>query len=171
MTKLVASNLSKGRVKIDPDNHVVSIISNTSNYTIYKYQYADLDSSDWGYVYEKYVGQKYEEEGFQVEYLGLKNGFLDGGMDLIISKDEFKAYIQCKFSIKFRSCFGKQKIEWILYKASSFLSKQYKDKKLNFWLVIPSLALIRKELQDYFLSKNNLQDKVKLEIKTMPMSL
>ena len=49
--------------------------------------------------------------------------------------------------------------------------KQYKDKKLNFWLVIPSLALIKKELKDYFLSKNNLQDKVKLELKAIPMPL
>lgn len=171
MTKHIASNLSKGRLEIDLNNRVVSIISNTGNYTFHEYQYADLDSSDWGYVYEKYVGQKYEEEGFQVEYLGLKNGFFDGGMDMIISKDDFKAYIQCKFSTKSRACFGKQKIEWILYKASSFLFKQYNDKKLNFWLVIPSLALIKKELQDYFLSKNNLQDKVKLDIKAIPMSL
>ena len=171
MTKHVASNLSKGRLKIDLNNRVVSIISNTGNYTIHEYQYADLDSSDWGYVYEEYIGQKYEEEGFQVDYLGLKNGFLDGGMDMIISKDDFKAYIQCKFSNKSRACFGKQKIEWILYKASSFLSRQYEDKKLVFWLVVPTLALIKKELQDYFLSKNNFQDKVKLEIKAIPMPL
>ena len=171
MTKHVASNLSKGQLEIDQNSRVVRIISKTGNCTIHKYQYSDLDSSDWGYIYEKYVGQKYEEEGFKVEYLGLHKGFLDGGMDIVISKDDFKAYIQCKFSTKSRACFGKQKIEWILYKASSFLSKQYKDKKLNFWLVIPSLALIKKELKDYFLSKNNLQDKVKLELKAIPMPL
>jgi len=171
MTKHVASNLSKGRLEIDHNSHVVRIISKTGNYSIHKYQYSDLDSSDWGYIYEKYVGQKYEEEGFQVEYLGLHKGFLDGGMDIVISKDDFKAYIQCKFSTKSRACFGKQKIEWILYNASSFLSKQYKDKKLNFWLVVPTLALIKKELQEYFLSKNNFQDKVKLELKTIPMPL
>ena len=171
MTKHVASNLSKGRLEIDLNSRVIRIISKTSNYTIHEYLYSDLESSDWGYIYEKYVGQKYEEEGFQVEYLGLKKGFLDGGMDIIISKDDFKVYIQCKFSTKSRAYFGKQKIEWILYKASSFLSKQYKDKKLNFWLVIPSLALIKKELQDYFLSKNDLQDKVKLELKAVPMPL
>ena len=171
MTKHVASNLSKGRLQIDQNSHVVRIISKTGNCIIHQYQYSDLDSSDWGYVYEKYVGQKFEEEGYQVEYLGLKKGFLDGGMDIVICKDDFKAYLQCKFSIKSRACFGKQKIEWILYKASSFLSRQYEDKKLVFWLVVPTLALIKKELQDYFLSKNNFQDKVKLEIKAIPMSL
>ena len=171
MTKHVASNLSKGRLEIDLNSRVIRIISKTGNYTIHEYQYSDLEFSDWGYIYEKYVGQKYEEEGYHVEYLGLKKGFFDGGMDMIISKGDFKAYIQCKFSTKTSACFGKQKIEWILYKASSFLSKQYKDKKLNFWLVVPSLALIKKELQDYFLSKNNLQDKVKLELKAIPMPL
>lgn len=170
MTKHVASNLSKGRLEIDYNSRVIHIISKTDNF-IQAYQYFDLDSSDWGYVYEKYVGQKYEEEGYQVDYLGLKNGFLDGGMDMIISKDDFKAYIQCKFSTKSSACFGKQKIERILYKASSFLSKQYEDKKLIFWLVVPTLALIKKELQEYFLSKNNFQDKVKLELKVIPMPL
>ena len=171
MTKHVASNLSKGRLEIDHNSRVVRIISKTGSRTVHEYQYSDLDSDDWGYVYEKYIGQKYEEEGFHVEYLGLQKGFLDGGMDIVISKDDFKAYIQCKFSTKSRACFGKQKIEWILYKASSFLSKQYKDKKLNFWLVVPTLALIKKELQEYFLSKNNIQDKVKLELKAIPMLL
>ena len=171
MTKHVASNLSKGRLEIDLNSRVIRIISKIGNYTIHEYQYSDLEFSDWGYIYEKYVGQKYEEEGYHVEYLGLKKGFFDGGMDMIISKGDFKAYIQCKFSTKTSACFGKQKIEWILYKASSSLSKQYKDKKLNFWLIVPSLALIKKELQDYFLSKNNFQDKVKLELKAVPMPL
>ena len=171
MTKHVASNLSKGRLEIDHNSHAVRIISKTGNCTIHEYQYSELDSSDWGYVYEKYIGQKYEEEGYCVEYLGLKKGFFDGGMDMIISKSDFKAYIQCKFSTKSSACFGKQKIEWILYKASSFLSKQYKDKKLIFWLVVPTLVLIKKELQEYFLSKNNFQDKVKLELKAIPMPL
>ena len=60
---------------------------------------------------------------------------------------------------------------WILYNASSFLSKQYKDQKLNFWLVVPTQQLIKKDLQEYFLSKNNFQDMVKLELIAIPMPL
>ena len=171
MVKHIASILSKGRLEIDCKNCVVNIIPEVTNSIRHCYSYSEINFDDWGYVYEKYVGQKYEEEGYQVEYLGLKNGFLDGGMDIIISKDDFKAYIQCKYSSKSKPCFGKQKIEWILYKASSFLSKQYKDQKLNFWLVVPTLQLIKKDLQDYFLSKNNFQDMVKLELKAIPMPL
>lgn len=171
MVKHIASKLSQGRLEIDCNNCVVNIIPEELNSVSRSLLYSEIDSDNWGYIYEKYVGQKYEEEGYQVEYLGLKNGFLDGGMDIIISKDDFKAYIQCKYSSKSKPCFGKQKIEWILYKASSFLSKQYKDQKLNFWLVVPTLQLIKKDLQDYFLSKNNFQDMVKLELKAIPMPL
>ena len=171
MVKHIASILSKGRLEIDCNNCVVNIIPEVTNRIRHSFPYSEISFDDWGYVYEKYVGQKYEEEGYQVEYLGLKNGFLDGGMDIIISKDDFKAYIQCKYSSKSKACFGKQKIEWILYKASSFLSKQYKDQKLIYWLVVPTLKLIKKDLQDYFLSKNNYQDMVKLELKAIPMPL
>ena len=171
MVKHIASILSKGRLEIDCNNCVVNIIPEATNRIRHSFPYSEISFDDWGYVYEKYVGQKYEEEGYQVEYLGLKNGFLDGGMDIIISKDDFKAYIQCKYSSKSKACFGKQKIEWILYKASSFLSKQYKDQKLIYWLVVPTLKLIKKDLQDYFLSKNNYQDMVKLELKAIPMPL
>lgn len=170
MVKHIASILSQGRLEIDCNNCVVNIIPEGLNSVSRSLPYSEIDSDGWVYIYEKYVGQKYEEEGYQVEYLGLKNGFLDGGMDIIISKDDFKAYIQCKYSSKSKPCFGKQKIEWILYKASSFLSKQYKDQKLNFWLVVPTLQL-KKDLQDYFLSKNNFQDMVKLELKAIPMPL
>ena len=171
MVKHIASILSKGRLEIDCKNCVVNIIPEVTNSIRHCYSYSEINFDDWGYVYEKHVGQKFEEEGYQVEYLGLKNGFGDGGMDIIISKNDFKAYIQCKYSSKSKACLGKQKIEWILYKASSFLSKQYKDQKLNFWLIVPTLQLIKKDLQEYFLSKNNFQDMVKLELKAIPMPL
>ena len=137
MVKHIASILSKGRLEIDRNSRVVNIIPKEKelNSVGRSLPYSEIDSDDWGYVYEKYVGQKFEEEEYQVEYIGLKNGFRDGGMDIIISKDDFKAYIQCKYSSKSKACFGKQRIEWILYKASSFLSKQYKDQKLNFGLL------------------------------------
>lgn len=171
MVRHIASILSKGRLEIDCNSRVVSIIPKELNSVSCSLPYSEIDSDNWGYIYEKYVGQKYEEEGFQVDYLGLRKGFLDGGMDLIISKDDFKAFIQCKYSSKSKACFGKQKIEWILYKASSFLSTQYKDQKLIFWLVVPTLQLMKKDLQDYFLSKNNFQNMIKLELKAIPMPL
>ena len=110
MIKHIASILSQGRLEIDCNNCVINIIPEELNSVSRSLPYSEIDSDDWGYIYEKYVGQKYEEEGYQVEYLGLKNGFLDGGMDIIIRKDDFIAYIQCKYSSKSKPCFGKQKI-------------------------------------------------------------
>ena len=169
MSMHLPSILSKGLLEIDRHNEVIYISSKSNNSIILKIPYSDITSSDWGFIYEKYIGQKYEQEGFQVEHLGLKKGFLDGGMDLFIYKEDFKAYIQCKYSTNHKACLGKQKIEYILYKASSFLSKQYKDRKLNFWLVVPTLDMITEDLQSYFLSKNNVQYMVKLDIKEIPM--
>ena len=66
MTKHVASNLSKGRLEIDLNSRVIRIISKTGNYTIHEYQYSDLEFSDWGYIYEKYVGQNMKKKGIML---------------------------------------------------------------------------------------------------------
>lgn len=171
MIKHIASILSRGILEIDRHNRSINITSKTNHNNITRIPYSDITPYDWGYIYEKFVGQKYELEGYHVEHLGLTKGFLDGGMDILISKDDFHAYIQCKFSNKSNVCFGKQKIEWILYKASSYLFKQYKGIKLNFWLVVPTLDLITQKLQSYILSKNNMQYMVKIELKEIPMPI
>lgn len=80
MVKHIASILSQGRLEIDCNNCVVNIIPEGLNSVSRSLPYSEIDSDGWGYIYEKYVGQKYEEEEYQVEYLGLKNGFLDGGI-------------------------------------------------------------------------------------------
>ncbi len=47
--------------------------------------------------FEKYVGKKYEDNGYEVEYRGLNLGFLDGGIDLITKKNDKVFLIQCKY--------------------------------------------------------------------------
>ena len=171
MIKHIASILSRGILEIDRHNRSINVTSKTSLNNIIKIPYSDISLCDWGYIYEKFVGQKYELEGYHVEYFGLTKGFLDGGMDILISKDNFQAFIQCKFSNKPNAHFGKQKIEWILYKASSYLFKQYKGHKLNFWLAVPTLDMITKKLQSYILFKNDTQHMVKIELKEIPMPI
>lgn len=53
--------------------------------------------SDWqiGKDYERYVGYLYEQDGYQVQYHGLK-GFEDLGRDLICKKDDITEIVQCK---------------------------------------------------------------------------
>lgn len=49
-----------------------------------------------GDEYERYIGKRYENKGYQVEYTGLKKGKADGGVDLILHKDNQTYFVQCK---------------------------------------------------------------------------
>jgi len=148
----------------------------------------ELKSSDWGYVYEKYVGQILESEGYKVTYNGLNLGFYDKGIDLIAKKDSTITFIQCKYH---KERISKTEIEWILYKASNELFKKWnqENKRLNFMLVVNCLddnfskiiprglnisilqsSNVKYPLLQYFLYHNNIQDKVKLEIREINMN-
>lgn len=49
-----------------------------------------------GEKFEKAVGKDYEENGYKVDYRGLKLGIKDGGIDLIATKGNTILLIQCK---------------------------------------------------------------------------
>lgn len=49
-----------------------------------------------GREYEKYVAQKYIQNGYEVKYNGIENGVKDEGIDLIAYKDNKIFLIQCK---------------------------------------------------------------------------
>ncbi len=49
-----------------------------------------------GAEYEKFIGKKYEEVGFRVDYRGVTLGKQDGGIDLIAANDEKIVLVQCK---------------------------------------------------------------------------
>jgi hypothetical protein len=174
--KGLGRKLRSGRMAIDATNKVIQIYSDDD--LVNQIRYDELSASDWGFVYERHVGQFLEDSGYLVEYQGLSKGLLDRGIDLIATKDEQKIYIQCKHALSSR--LSRTKIEWILYNASGFLHSNYDGEKLFFWLVVPSKlsAFARKKskngrdiypVADYFLSKNNFQSKVKLEIHEVDM--
>ncbi len=139
--------------------------------------YATLKPYEWGYLYEKYVGQYFEKKGYSIEYVGLTKGFLDGGIDLIARSENKSYFIQCKYQVKNK--LSKAKIENILYKAGNTISKMEHSRSDVFALVVPnkdsafrkikltSNSLIAKyefPMYDYFLSKNDIQNQIKLEI-------
>ncbi len=141
--------------------------------------YAELASSDWGYIYERHVAQQLTDEGFDVQMRGLEKGFRDGGIDLI-ARDYSREpiYIQCKYSIG--KTLSKRNIEWVLFKASSYLTKHATEEKVRFWLVVPSMResfSVKKSPQgrdlypvaQYLLSKNDYQSKARLEIREIAM--
>lgn len=149
--------------------------------------YLDIKPANWGQVHEKYVGQIFEAEGYQVSYRGLETGFLDQGIDLIAKKQDSVLFIQCKYQSQKLT---KSRIEWILNKASKILLDQHSKFacKITFMLVVNKLddnfsKRIPKDfnhslsssnkvvypLLEYFLSHNHTQDKVKLDVREIEM--
>jgi hypothetical protein len=58
-----------------------------------------------GRNYERYIGYKYEEDGYDVEYHGIFKGFEDLTRDLICKKRDKTIIIQCKNWAKWREIF------------------------------------------------------------------
>ncbi len=149
--------------------------------------YEKIKPQDWGLVYEKYVGQILESEGFYVTYNGLEHGFFDNGIDLIAGKDNQLIFIQCKF---LSGIITKSNIDRMLYKASKILFEQFKEhnKKLVFILVVnrieanfskrkpkkfrlnfSNIEKVEFPILQYFLDHNYVQAKVKLECREIEM--
>lgn len=61
-------------------------------------RYKKREKTNWeiGIDYERYVGYKYESQGFTVSYIGAKFGLEDMGRDLIAQKGDKTYIIQCK---------------------------------------------------------------------------
>lgn len=139
-----------------------------------------MTPSDWGIVYERWVGQELEKDGWEVDYRGLSLGFRDQGIDLIASLGSRTRYLQCKFQSQ---PISKQEIEQILYKGSSFLSKQLLARHDVFELVVPSIDTAfppkRKKgklpqqnwQKEKFLSHNQTQNRIRLAITEIAMDL
>ncbi|MFB9862714.1 restriction endonuclease [Rufibacter immobilis] len=126
----LAKTLKSGRITLN--NTANQIELDNSHITI---PYNGISPSDWGQVYEKYVGQILEDEGFNVRYNGLELGFFDKGIDLIAKNEEYINFIQCKFTKK---RITKSMIDWILFKSSGKLYQYYKSsgKRLKFTLIV-----------------------------------
>lgn len=61
--------------------------------------YINRSKSNWqiGRDYERYVGYRYENDGYRVTYFGIEKKLEDLGIDLICKKDDETLIIQCKY--------------------------------------------------------------------------
>ena len=178
----IAQTLKLGKIIV---NDIDSVIEIENCSTLLPYN--EISPSHWGLIYEKYVGQILENEGYTVKYHGLELGLLDRGIDLIAENEECINFIQCKF---LKGKIGKSKIDWILYKASSKIHEQYKSsrKELKFSLIVNNIDMnfskripknfrltftqpskIKYPWLQYFLDHNYVQNKVKLECREIRM--
>lgn len=71
--------------------------------SVEKYQLAldryierNKSNSEIGKDYERYIGYKYERDGYEVEYRGIVDGLEDKGRDLLCYKDDEIVVVQCK---------------------------------------------------------------------------
>jgi hypothetical protein len=131
----IAKILKSGKIRLNVIDKKIEIID-TQDFIAYNC----LNASDGDMFIEKYVGQVLEEEGWEVNYQGLKNGFSDRGIDLIAYKDGAVNAIQCKYVTSFLT---KSKIEWILYKVSKLLDETCSKypKKTSFTLIVSDVEL------------------------------
>lgn len=60
------------------------------------YWNSNYSNSYIGKMYERYIGYRYEQEGYAVEYRGIEKGLKDGGVDLVCIKGTEMLLVQCK---------------------------------------------------------------------------
>ncbi|WP_426234813.1 hypothetical protein [Pseudomonas sp. TWP3-2] len=140
----------------------------------------DMALSDWGFVYERWVGLELEQQGWEVDYRGLTLGLLDKGIDLVAFSEGRTRFLQCKF---IHTPFGKQTIEQVLYNGSQYLHKQQLNRSDVYELVVPYLEKafppIRKKNKPLtenfqmrrFLGHNQIQSRIRLSITEVAMDI
>jgi Restriction endonuclease len=178
LTKGFFRLLREGMLRFDSAERRLEIVD-TSGFVRHCWTYDKLRAENcWGQVYEIFVGNVFELRGYGVTYRGATMGFLDRGVDLVASKDAETLYIQCKHG----RMIGRQRIEQMLYAASSYLSSQYTGELLEFRVAVPSISRAfgrRKERGGvaridlawlkYLMSKNRQQRKVHIQVLELPM--
>jgi len=176
---LIEKYLKEGILRNDPNNSALLITPYNQEEPIIILNHSSLTPQMWGQAYEKHIGQYYESLGYNVEYNGLNKGCNDGGIDLVAVDKRHTMYIQCKYIRK--NPFTKSRIETLLYNSGNTLAKLQTTKTDIFALVVPNIDVaFRKQkivgvkerykypLIDYFLSKNNVQNRILLEIIEIP---
>lgn len=66
------------------------------DYITSNFEFENQRKINAGREYEKYVAQKYIQNGYEIKYNGIENGVKDEGIDLIACKDNTTLLIQCK---------------------------------------------------------------------------
>jgi hypothetical protein len=90
------NKILQNKNRIANDNY--NGLSKSEKYQLQLDRYWMRQKSNWevGRDYERYVGYRYEVDGWKVNYWGAIKGFEDMGRDLIAKKKEMIEIIQCK---------------------------------------------------------------------------
>lgn len=81
---------------LSPEEYSSLTLEQKNQLALDRYIQRSLSNVEIGRMYERYIGYIYEQEGFNVQFLGIEKGFEDLGQDLICSKDNKVIVIQAK---------------------------------------------------------------------------
>lgn len=142
-------------------------LSTTERYQIILDRYKERNRSSWeaGRDYERYVGYRYESQGFKVQYFGATQGYEDLGRDVIASNKEVTYIIQCKYWREERTVHEKHIFQLygtlILYRLNHPESKNVQ----GLFVTSCSLSNTAKQVANYL----NIIVRENLEYKDYPM--
>ena len=175
----LARKLMSGHLVFDHEASVLLVVRD-GRHLEYRIPYETLTPIDWGYVYERHVGLTFEALGYAVTYRGLRLGFIDRGVDLVLQRGEETIYVQCKHAVV--KPLNMSGIRWLLYEADRLLATQYRGQPLNFHLVVPSKndcfgstklkinGVVRKQsISRYVEALNGLPSRVRIKVVEVPM--
>ena len=154
----------KEEIKIKQENEYFSKLkSERENKKKIKRKMTNQEKKDKGDRYEIFLEQYFLELGYKVDPRGQRLGKKDGGIDLIIKKDNIYTLIQCKnnapttpVSQRTARMFNGDCMQFIKNN-----SKKFNEQNTKFLFIIPYEQSLNKVTKEYFLDNNN---KCKYEI-------
>lgn len=169
--KLTASlmrSLVFGRPLLDEPNEQLTLVDEAGA-VLLSWRLRDLSPADLGYAFERQVGLSLEDQGFEVDYRGLRLKMQDGGIDLVaIAPSNELHFYQCKATAQ---SIGPQEIETILFKAGNFIARQQLEAPCHLVLAVANLSIVSGNALQRWTRHNSLQNKVRLRIEEHPWRL
>ena len=165
LTASFMSALSTGRPVRDESTDELRLVDQSGG-RLSSWRLEDLSPADLGYAFERLVGLSLEDQGYKVDYRGLRLKMMDGGIDLTaVAPSGAIHFYQCKAT---RKNIGPQVIERILYKAGNFIAKQTFDPPCRLILAVVDRTVISEKAMHRWNRYNSLQNSVELRIEEYP---
>ena len=159
------SALSTGRPVRDESTDELRLVDQSGG-RLSSWRLEDLSPADLGYAFERLVGLSLEDQGYKVDYRGLRLKMMDGGIDLTaVAPSGAIHFYQCKATSQ---NIGPQEVERILYKAGNFIAKQTFDPPCHLVLAVVDRAVISAKAMHRWNRYNSLQNSVELRIEEYP---
>jgi hypothetical protein len=130
--------------------------------------YETLGRAAWGHVYERVVGQAYQDLGYKVDQRGLRCGYEDGGIDIVAThkKTGHRVFVQCK---AYRQRADKAVLQKLLANGRTMIRDQGRGRKPFLVWASPDIArAVSDEDQAFFLGRTGSRQGMRLAFHEVP---